>query len=237
MQTARLFFVLWVILGWKASEAQVPQTEIAVCSFRFYVNAKLTSSVHENEFVYNDKLHKTNQESLALIKSAYDYLTDRITRNTTIDFLPVDAISPYLELTPSGYPNATLREASKKADFKYYVCIDVYIDGERTQKYVISRPLPDGFNSGDYEHKFITTFPNFKVRLIIGDHEGKKLNTYSGSFQMSDSIIVETKSISSRQHNGDWQKDEFYNPEKIPFQVMMELAVSDLIGKLEEYSY
>jgi len=217
---------------------QVPQTDIAVCSYRFYVENKLKSSLMESEYEYNDKLHKTNQESLALIKSAYDFVTNHITRRTKIDFLPIAEISPYLELNSSGYPSASFRQASKRSDFGNYASIDIFIEGDQTTKSMVTRPLPDGFNSGVYEHLLITTFPKVRVELKIGDSMGKKIGNYSGIHQMSDSIIVETKSISSRDHNGNFQNDEFYNPEKIAFMAMLDSAVTNLIGKLEEkYRY
>ena len=217
--------------------AQEPQTEIAVCSYEFFVENKLKSSIMESDYEYNEKLHKANQESLALIKSAYDYVTDLITRKTKIDFLPISEISPYLDLNSTGYPTATLRQASKVSDFTHYACLDISIEGNDTEKNHVTRPLPDGFNSGVYEHLYITTFPSVRVDLMIGDKHGKKLKSYSGVYQMSDSIIVETKNISSRDHNGNFRNDQFFNPEKIAFMAMLDSAVVDMMGKMEEFRY
>jgi hypothetical protein len=232
-----LSHVFWIAFLGAIAQVPIPQTEIAVCSYQFKVDSKMINSIIESEYEDHDHPAKTNPESLALLKSAYDYITDRVTRKTKIDILPVYEVSNFLELDDNGFPSATLWQAARRSDFQHYACLDVYVEADKTQRSIRYTALPESAESARFKHKIVTTFPVVRIEFIIGNEEGKKVAIYTGSYQMQDSIIVETKSYGFITDKGLFRKEAFFNPEKIRFQTMLDSAVTDLMGKMEEYRY
>ena len=172
-----------------------------------------------------------------MIKTSYDSSVSEIDHRTILKFLPVDTFKDDLPYSDLGYPRATLRQASRISEHKLYACLDVKISGVGTKRGTYLKRLPDTETRGMYSHKVITTFPHVTVSLILGNEDGEKIGHFTGEYLSPDSIIIETKYLSLPDQSSWNSNREFFNPEKIKYLYMLDMALNELIGKMEDYTY
>lgn len=170
MKLKRYFILaLLLIITVSAQSQKIKNKQFTLTSYDLQISKEITEELSGLES-FIDKIKTYNDPGNDKIRAIFEHiiyftLRDKFREELEIEILPINTFMRKVKYDDYGYPKATIREALRKGDSKYYFKVDAKIESLTEKKREESPELFEEFNE-------TVIFPQLTLEITVWNNQG-----------------------------------------------------------------